>query len=336
MCDFCGALEHFYQTDQPTRTATQDGVWVYVPHAPDSPDGESQASSRSNRSARSRRARARRARHEGAPEDPQGEDHEHPPSEVPTNVPIVDPDTLRPVPPHPARPARQTAAQNAVQASPPSQRSPTRMMVAFLAPSSSLSTPRTTRTPLIGIPRKGAKVSGVKWKTGQIPAPPTWRYDKDDLRAFHKYKKKVDIWRLQAQQYAPGKELALLLYTSLSGECEQELIYQESGTDLILEQLRGPMEAKEIFQKRKFLTDFETIARFPGEHLRQFAHRYLEVGAEPSISRDQRGWYVRLRIPWQQVSGSQQVARGPAAPHLGRGPSVLGIRHLRGHGFAAP
>ena len=51
MCDSCGALDQFYQTDQPTftRTATQDGVWVYVPHAPDSPDGESQASSRSNR-----------------------------------------------------------------------------------------------------------------------------------------------------------------------------------------------------------------------------------------------------------------------------------------------
>ena len=70
---------------------------------------------------------------------------------------------------------------------------------------------------------------------------------------FHKFSNKVDIWKLQAAAYAPAKELALILYTSLSGECEQELehlpvesFYHAKGIDYLMQQLKGPMELKEV------------------------------------------------------------------------------------------
>ena len=32
-------------------------------------------------------------------------------------------------------------------------------------------------------PSAKGPVKGVRWKTGQPPAPPAWKYDRDDLRA---------------------------------------------------------------------------------------------------------------------------------------------------------
>ena len=154
---------------------------------------------------------------------------------------------------------------------------------------------------------------GTKWKSGQVPSPPVWRYDRDDLRAFHKFSKKVDIWKLQASAYAPAKELALILYTSLSGECEQELehlpvesFYHAKGIDYLMQQLKGPMESKEVLQKRKFFQDFEAISRFPGEHLRQFAHRC------PRLERSLRSvgiGHVRHRLT-RRIRGCRWITSG--------------------------
>ena len=72
-----------------------------------------------------------------------------------------------------------------------------------------------------------------------------------------------------------------MLYTSLSGEAETELehapiesINSEKGIDFILETLRTPMEQKLVFQKRKFLSEYENIQRQQAEGLRAFSNRY--------------------------------------------------------------
>ena len=82
------------------------------------------------------------------------------------------------------------------------------------------------------------------------------------------------------------REAALVLYTSLTGEAEAELehapieaINTDKGIDFILETLRQPMEQKQIFQKRKFLSDFEGIQRHPGEGLKAFSNRYRRQGS---------------------------------------------------------
>ena len=121
---------------------------------------------------------------------------------------------------------------------------------------------------------------GVKWRGGAPPAPPKWAYEKEDLRAFAKYERKVRLWEIQVEPYMSKREAALQLYTALSGEPEQELehaplerINCAEGINYILEQLRGPMSQRLVYQKRRYLSDFEGINRFPNEHLRAFTNR---------------------------------------------------------------
>ena len=77
------------------------------------------------------------------------------------------------------------------------------------------------------------------------------------------------------------REASLQLYNALSGEPEQELehaplesINSAQGITYILDQLRGPMSQRLVYQKRKYLSDFENINRYPNEHLRAFVNRY--------------------------------------------------------------
>ena len=64
---------------------------------------------------------------------------------------------------------------------------------------------------------------GVKYRSGAPPAPPSWNYGKDDLRAFQKWTRKLEVWRIQIAAYLPPNEAAMLLYVSLRGEAEEEL-----------------------------------------------------------------------------------------------------------------
>ena len=131
--------------------------------------------------------------------------------------------------------------------------------------------------------RKGPE-PGIKWKSGQYPAVPTWKYDSQDMRAFAKYKKKISIWQLQMKAYATPKEQALLVYNSLTGEPEQELehmaiedFYVEDGVQRILQKLQRPFEQRVIYQKRRFLQDFEQIRRYQGETMRAYVLRFRRV-----------------------------------------------------------
>ncbi|CAE7209411.1 unnamed protein product [Symbiodinium sp. CCMP2592] len=125
---------------------------------------------------------------------------------------------------------------------------------------------------------------GVKFRGGAPPQPPQWKYESHDLRAFAKWSRKVEIWQVQVAHYMTSKEAALLLYTSLTGEAEAEMehvplekINHPDGIKYILDCLRKPMEQKSVYQKRKFLADYEKISRYPGEGLRSFSNRYRRI-----------------------------------------------------------
>ena len=107
-------------------------------------------------------------------------------------------------------------------------------------------------------PRKGPE-RGIRWRTGQQPAAPQWKYDQQDMRAFAKFSKKVRIWEIQMAPYASKADQALLLWGSLTGDAEQELehltideVHCDTGIDTILRQLQLPIEQRAVFQKRKF------------------------------------------------------------------------------------
>lgn len=78
-----------------------------------------------------------------------------------------------------------------------------------------------TRSPRIPIaPPRG-------WRGGTPPAPPTWKYNASDLRAFSRWERRVQVWQLQVKPYLSPSDAALTLFTSLTGEAEQEVEHLE-------------------------------------------------------------------------------------------------------------
>lgn len=171
---------------------------------------------------------------------------------------------------------------------------------------------------------------GLKWRGGAAPSPPPWKYDKEDVRAWSKYQKKVDMWVLQAASYMSKKETSLALYASLQGELEQELehmpmsqIYHEDGITAIMTALRQPMEQKLIYQqKRKFLREFEVLRRLNGKTMRTYIARFRRsqrcpkaVGVEVSGMFDQEALGSRL-LDRSGLSAEAQRGGKPAGPEL--------------------
>ena len=68
---------------------------------------------------------------------------------------------------------------------------------------------------------------GIKWRGGTPPAPPTWKYNASDLRAFSPWERRVQVWQLQVKPYLSPSDAALTLFTSLTGEAEQEVEHME-------------------------------------------------------------------------------------------------------------
>ncbi|CAJ1344302.1 unnamed protein product, partial [Effrenium voratum] len=124
-------------------------------------------------------------------------------------------------------------------------------------------------------------VPGVKYRGGTPPNPPSWHYDKGDLRAYRKWQKRVEIWLLQVVNYIPRKEAGILLFNSLRGELEEELedadvsrIYHPQGVEFILQTVQQAVEARSVHVKRKLLHDFESIGRYAQESMRSYCNRY--------------------------------------------------------------
>ena len=54
---------------------------------------------------------------------------------------------------------------------------------------------------------------GIRFRSGAPPAPPAWRYSRDDIRSFAKWQNKLQVWKRQIQAYMPLRDAALMLYT---------------------------------------------------------------------------------------------------------------------------
>ena len=53
-----------------------------------------------------------------------------------------------------------------------------------------------------------------------------------------------------------------------------EEIYHEKGVETILNALKVPMESKLVYQKRRYLHEFEVLRRHQGETIRQYINRF--------------------------------------------------------------
>ena len=311
VCSKCFGTQ-FYRTDRSTKAVGQSGTWLYVPFANEAADIPKEQSPQAQPSKNSRRRRKKQQ-----PPDPVGEPYQHAEraeSEQRTDDPTVDPDaplgattadayrrwmdddhpvSIRPLP-SVDRPKTQTAGSSST--SPDSKL--LKALGQLVKPKEDYPDWSSTQGPS----------KGVRWKSGAPPSPPLWKYEKDDIRAWPKFEKKVRLWELQVAPYCSKKEASLLLYNSLTGEPEQELehadvaqIYSDGGIDFILQQLRGPMEQKLVYQKRCFLNEYESISRYSGENLRTFSNRYrraeknlLSVGIDVSLMYDNEARGARL------------------------------------------
>ena len=306
VCSGCGSRD-YYRVSEQTWRHTGHGTWMYFPQgqeplppwtrasenaqpmaspgqpstAPPSPEQALGAASASRR--------RRRRRHGNRP-DPDGGWSEQAESETLTHDSTVTvssrfrghlPDHRPPGldPPEPARPAVPEVPPGDLEGADHGLPAGQHGLLDH-----SLATDKKKRSTGSTAPSWNSRMGperGVKWRGGAPPAPPKWSYEKEDLRAFAKYERKVRLWEIQVEPYMSKREASLQLYNALSGEPEQELehaplekINSSQGINYILEQLRGPMSQRLVYQKRRFLSDFENINRFPSEHLRAYVNRY--------------------------------------------------------------
>ena len=310
-CTCCGGTEF-----KPVSNASS-GQWVWIPSQEeqktpgfDFDDPKPKPTSDGPRGTRSSgRDALRKPNYDPGAENQEGREGAE--SEATTNDPVVDPETLQPVG-HLSRRQRKAARRDAV----PKQRAQnvsnasTAMTPARDGPrgdsgrahdnpagrdlqsmrNRNRSDSNEWRDDMIRQlakrkeddwnPKKGPS-PGVKYRSGQPPAPPQWSYAKDDPRAFSKWMRKLEIWKLQVSNYLPNEEAAMLLYTSLRGEAEEELewvdlkkVNHPNGIDFIAETLKKPLQTREIYLKRRYLFEFEAIQRQPNESIRAFTNRY--------------------------------------------------------------
>ena len=280
-CVRCGSRD-FYDPMAPLRSVTATGTWMYMPRSSHDHVLNSPPSSRSSQTSRKRRRR----KNPGPPTD--GAASEFPESEPMTHDPCVEPNEVSgDLPPRPnqcvqsehqGRPVQRRGPDHLGHSGP--RQGPGRSPQNSLGPYvPSNAKDKSSVDDADWNSRKGPE-PGVRWRTGQAPAPPIWKYESNDLRAYSKYCKKVKIWEIQMQPYASKKDQVLLLYNSLTGDAEQELehlsideVHKDNGVDLILERLKTPFEQRSVFQKRKFVYEYENLRRYPGEMIRTYISR---------------------------------------------------------------
>ena len=279
-CLICGGTG-FYDTTQPVTFQTDDGVWSYLPKSPSSSPVSSSPSNNSQRSP------THLTQPSGPPDswywepDESGERAE---SEVPTFDPCVTPSGTDSTAGRRRRRRRGTAvAEDDTRPVLPVSAAGQTELLQVMRQLNEKAKKSDTTSNSSWTSRRGPE-PGLRWRGGTPPQPPQWKYSNNDLRAFSRWERKIRVWQMQVKNYMSSADSALMLYTNLSGEAELEVehlqldrINSKDGVEYILETLRGPLQQKELFQKRKLLADFENVSRMQHENIRQFINRYRRI-----------------------------------------------------------
>ena len=282
-CLGCGGTS-FYDEANPHTVHTNEGVWSFLPKSPSSSPASSSPSNNNQQSP------SQRVKPSGPPEsgwfwEPDEAD-ERAESETPTNDPCVTPSGTGSTASRRRRRRRNVAVaehdtQPTISATATGQSELLQVMRQLLNEKGKGRSDTASNSSWTS--RRGPE-PGVRWRGGSPPHPPQWRYSNSDLRAFSRWERKIRVWQMQVKSYMTAADSALMLYTNLSGEAELEVehlqldrINSKDGVDYILETLRGPLQQKELFQKRKLLADFENVGRMQHETIRQFINRYRRI-----------------------------------------------------------
>eukprot|EP00434_Breviolum_minutum_P014451 symbB.v1.2.012742.t1/scaffold878.1/size155624/13 len=245
-------------------------------------------------------------RHTRKPDDPEPSSSDMPDeraeSEPRTSDPSIDPETLKPLSRRQRRAARKSAgnidrrAQSNVATTSLSQKQltnmPTQTSQGMTSRHSGHSDWRDEMLKGLNSAvnrdkdkewslRKGPS-PGITYRGGSPPNPPQWSYHRDDLRAFQKWERKIEVWTIQVSAYLPPNEAAMLLYVSLKGEAEEELewcdikkINADDGVQYIVNTLRQPLMTRSVYLKRKYLHEYEYVQRQSNEPIRSFCNKSI-------------------------------------------------------------
>ena len=135
--------------------------------------------------------------------------------------------------------------------------------------------------PLRPAPRPQGKGRGPpgapRWRGGSAPEAPSFDGDVSrDSRAYDKWKKQIEVWKVLVAEYLPPNEQALRLFQRVTGDAADELeclpladINADDGVDRIVEALRLPFAEHLLVTRTKAISDYEQINRHTGESLRE-------------------------------------------------------------------
>ena len=286
VCEHCGSRD-FYNPASPSRFETQDGVWMYLPNHMSPPSSDRSFNEPLKSPSRS---------HDQSPHTDQGKPEssdggwtwEREDSESHTTDPVVDPETLQPVGRRRRRRRQRHSVVGEQEQSPlpvPQMRDEPNTKDELLQVMRQLLSEqnKSNKSDASWNSRRGPE-KGVRWRGGTPPAPPAWKGSSADLRAFARWERRIEIWKLQIRSYMTDSEAALMLFTSLTGEPEQEVEHLDlakvncnTGISYIVDSLREPLQQRTLFQKRKLLADYETVGRNNTESIRQYVNRYKRI-----------------------------------------------------------
>ena len=225
VCEQCGSKD-FYNPASPSRYETEDGVWMYMPNHMSPPTSDHGLGNLSS----SRSPAQSPHSDQGKPESSDGGwTFERGDSESHTTDPVVEPDTLQPVSGGRRRRRRKNPAdvgesEQPTLPIPQRQNDEPNIMKDLLQVMRQLVSEqsKSNKSDASWNSRRGPE-KGVRWRGGTPPAPPAWKGSSADLRAFARWERRIDIWKLQIRSYMSEAEAALMLFTSLTGEPEQEV-----------------------------------------------------------------------------------------------------------------
>ena len=338
ICLVCRSLE-FYNSAEPNRRETPEGCWTYIPRLTTSPPPSPSPSHSPDFDLFGPAEMTDPGEPEqhnigsspGGPPD-EGRPRENPESETSTHDPSVDPDTGLPLNRRRRR-QRRNAGRRAIDGQEPEVNMPPGLSTPAVADDKIIAALRqllgeqqnrnksdnSVRTEQSYDSRKGP-APGVKFRGGTPPAPPQWRGSSQDLRAFSRWERRIEVWMLQIKSYMTDSDAALSLFTSLSGEAEAEIehldlkkVHHKDGIAYIMESLREPLQQKQLFQKRKLLADYEAVSRHGSETMRQYVNRYKR------IERDLESIGISASAMYDSESrGNRLLERAKLAPELQR------------------
>ena len=328
--------DRYYDASRTVKAEIPEGTWMFMPrHSPGHSPVHSVESVELQPDSRAPRFWPPPDPSEGSLDDDGHERHAE--SEHPTEDPVVDPDLQRPRRRRRRkRPDVEQSPQSdrSSQCSELSQRSGELLGDLNRSLNDLVTTLKNANVPNLKTNTNNADGSssqdswnsrkgperGLRFRSGAPPAPPAWRYSRDDIRSFAKWQNKLQVWKRQIQAYMPLRDAALMLYTSLSGEPEEELehidldrLHSSTGIDYVESLLKKGLETKMVYQKRKLMSEFETIVRQSNESMRAFVNRYRRAErALESVGVTASGMYD------SESMGNRLLERSRLSPENGR------------------